>query len=245
MKMDFSAVIISDNEVLSPVDYFRYLLLLKGKGFYHIENKTFELSQHDLALIPINVEAAFSCDPQNSLLFGLIELKNFESAILTPYVFPAKDTALIHKLYDLGLENHDITLPFYENINELINQLMFTALVAVGSRLRKINAEVFEVINDINKNYTNADYDVRNVITMTGYTMNHFRKMFRDETGLTPNEFITRRRLDHAGDLFRQFKDRITIKEIAFQCGYTDPYYFSRIFKKRYGVSPQQYIIKL
>ena len=245
MKMDFSAKILNDNETLSATADLRYLLLLKGNCICWISNQKYELKQHDIMFIPENKESTFRCNSERGLIFGLIELKEFDSFIQTPCVYPANKNILIHKLYDLGLETQDITLPFYETINELIGQLMFTALVAVGSQLRKINEQVFQVINDINDNYTNAEYDVKNAIEKTGYTTNHFRKKFQDETGISPNEFVTKRRFDHAESLIRQFKNQVSIKEIAFQCGYKDPYYFSRMFKQHYGVSPQQYIEEL
>ena len=33
----------------------------------------------------------------------------------------------------------------------------------------------------------------------------------------------------------------MSISEIAFQCGFEDPYYFSRLFKQLEGISPMQY----
>ena len=122
---------------------------------------------------------------------------------------------------------------------------MFSALIAGNLRARTMNTQVYDVIMDINEHFLETDYDVRQVIERTGYTVNHFRKLFRDETGVTPTDFVTIRRVDRAIELFQLYKDHIPIKDIAFQVGYQDPYYFSRQFKQRTGKSPQQFVSEL
>lgn len=245
MKMDYSALLISDGEILPSVDFFRYLLLLKGKGSCRLGNQTLAISQHDVLTLPSNTEGVFSCDPESRLFFGLIVLKEMDMTIQNPSVAPAANTELVRKVYSLGLENQDVALPYYNTVNALINQLMFASLVASGINSHQFNSQVFEVINDINNHFSNVDYDVKKAIAKTGYTENHFRKLFQYETGTTPNQFITKRHLDRAADLFHQFGTHIPVKEIAWQCGYQDPYYFSRMFKSFYGVSPQQYVSEL
>jgi AraC-like DNA-binding protein len=39
----------------------------------------------------------------------------------------------------------------------------------------------------------------------------------------------------------RKEKSNISVADIAFRCGYTDPKYFSRCFKQKYGVAPSDY----
>ena len=83
------------------------------------------------------------------------------------------------------------------------------------------------------------------MIGQTGYTVNHFRKLFRDEVGLPPLEYMNNRRLDYAKELFRLWKDRLSIAEVAHTCGFRDEYYFSHYFKKHEGKTPGQYIADL
>ena len=67
----------------------------------------------------------------------------------------------------------------------------------------------------------------------------YFRLLFREVTGITPSEYITRLRLKNACMLL--YQTNIPIGEIAAQVGYADQLYFSRIFRKNYGVSPSEY----
>lgn len=63
-----------------------------------------------------------------------------------------------------------------------------------------------------------------------------FHRLFRHSFGITPFEYMLQKRLSKACQLLST--TRLGIKEIALQCGYDDEFYFSRIFKKRFGTSP-------
>jgi len=63
-----------------------------------------------------------------------------------------------------------------------------------------------------------------------------FRKVFREQVGLSPGEYRVRRRIDRARELIVQ--QRLSNKQIAAQLGYADPFAFSKQFKKVVGQSP-------
>ena len=67
----------------------------------------------------------------------------------------------------------------------------------------------------------------------------YFSKLFRENMGCPPQEFLIRLRLSKAAD---QMKDtKAPIGEIAAVCGYPNQLHFSRAFKKRYGLSPREW----
>ncbi|PCK19623.1 DNA-binding response regulator [Bacillus pumilus] len=67
----------------------------------------------------------------------------------------------------------------------------------------------------------------------------YFTKRFKDETGLTFKEYVTTCRLDKIKKLLKD--SSLSLKEITYQAGYTDPNYVSRVFKKMVGCSPKEY----
>ncbi|WP_066686574.1 PocR ligand-binding domain-containing protein [Christensenella intestinihominis] len=64
-------------------------------------------------------------------------------------------------------------------------------------------------------------------------------KAVKDETGMTLGQYILHRRLKYAKYLLKNTK--CTIAQAAEKCGISDFNYFSRLFKKQYGVSPREY----
>ena len=65
----------------------------------------------------------------------------------------------------------------------------------------------------------------------------YFRKIFLSRFGLSPKEYVVNQRISHAMSIIES-GDFESINEVAELVGYSDPLYFSKAFKKMYGVSP-------
>lgn len=72
-----------------------------------------------------------------------------------------------------------------------------------------------------------------------GYARTSFYKKIKVITGCTPNEYIRMKRMNKAVELLQD--EHVTVAEVAYQVGYADPYYFSKVFKSFFGVSPSVY----
>ena len=66
--------------------------------------------------------------------------------------------------------------------------------------------------------------------------------MFKKEFGMSFVSYLTKVRLEHAVELLDNTDEKSYL--IAEMVGYTEPNYFSYVFKKQYGVSPSQYRAK-
>lgn len=67
----------------------------------------------------------------------------------------------------------------------------------------------------------------------------HFCKKFKDLTSQSPMQYFIQLKMQHACTLLDTSEQ--SIKRIAANLGYEDPYYFSRLFKKQIGLSPMRY----
>ena len=69
------------------------------------------------------------------------------------------------------------------------------------------------------------------------------RTVFYDKVkslkGMSPNEYLKKRRMETAADLLAG--GHANISEVAYKVGFADPHYFSQAFKKYYGITPKKY----
>lgn len=72
-----------------------------------------------------------------------------------------------------------------------------------------------------------------------GVSDHYLTQIFHQEMGISPMECLTRLRIQKARELLRTTNDLVTL--IAQQVGFDDPAYFSRVFRKITGISPQAY----
>ena len=74
---------------------------------------------------------------------------------------------------------------------------------------------------------------------MCGISGAYFRKIFFSNFGTNPKDYISKKRLSHAKAILDS-GNYYTISEVAASVGYSDPLYFSRAFRKKYGISPSE-----
>ncbi len=71
-------------------------------------------------------------------------------------------------------------------------------------------------------------------------SVSHLSKVFRNKTGSSPIDYFINLKMQEAIRLLTN--KNLRIKEVAFQIGYNDPFYFSRIFTKYIGSSPGTFV---
>lgn len=77
------------------------------------------------------------------------------------------------------------------------------------------------------------------VSAYVGFNASYFSNLFKRETSMNFLEYLTTIRIDHARE--RLMKTDDSVNEIAEAVGYSDVKYFSRIFKRSLGLSPNKF----
>lgn len=88
----------------------------------------------------------------------------------------------------------------------------------------------------------NLDKDIReeDVADLCHYSVSYFSKLFHSVIGISFRDYLTSKRINKAKHLLAKQQNE-KIASIAYQCGYNDVSYFSRIFKKKTGMTPGNY----
>lgn len=87
----------------------------------------------------------------------------------------------------------------------------------------------------------NEKLSVEDMARKHNLSVSHFSNLFRKATGMPPIDYFIHLKMQKACQLLYASGEKI--KTVAARLGYEDPYYFSRIFKKYIGSSPEQYRI--
>jgi transcriptional regulator GlxA family with amidase domain len=91
----------------------------------------------------------------------------------------------------------------------------------------------------LQENFKREDLSLNVVAHSLGLTAVQLTRRFRIAYKQLPSEYLTGLRLDHAHDLL--LNTRMSLAEIAQDCGYRDGFYLSRVFKSAYGLAPAHY----
>lgn len=91
----------------------------------------------------------------------------------------------------------------------------------------------------ISQNYADSSLNVDTVCSHLHLSPTYFSTLFKREVGMPFTAYVTQIRMDEAARLLRDTDEKTYL--IAEKTGYTDPNYFSYVFKRRFGVSPSKY----
>lgn len=98
---------------------------------------------------------------------------------------------------------------------------------------------VIEVQKYINRNYHNEDLSISEVANGLGVSQTYLTRLFKRELKMTFADYLTNVRIKNAIILMRD--PSLKLYEIAEMIGYSTEHYFSNVFKKQVGISPEDY----
>lgn len=123
-------------------------------------------------------------------------------------------------------------------LKELLIRLMQTqARGMMEKNVAKNKSRIGFVVDYIRKNL-HQKLSIDNIAKLAYVSKSNFFKMFKDELGTSPNDFILQERINRAKKLLALNN---SIKETAFQTGFSDTNYFTRVFKQLVGVTPKNF----
>lgn len=143
---------------------------------------------------------------------------------------------LLHRLY-----KHCATSePFLAlRTKVLFLEMMSEILLSADNRSRESGREMVEKAVAYMNMYYMEPLTITQIAAQYGLNNKQFAYLFQRHTGIGPNEYLIQQRIARARELL--CTTRCSVAEIAACVGYADPYYFSKLFKKRTGVSPSSF----
>ena len=212
-----------------------------GCGKMIFDDRTMRYSTNDIVFVPPFLPHA------NVSTAGFTNIHiNLEESTLNqtePFIIPADPNGFLFNAfaaafyyYSSNSEGQSLLLPLY-------GQLIIASLTMRSQK--HLHSEIVQKLeNDILENYPDCSYDLNVFLSALPFSAGYLKKLFKKETGLTPLQYLTDKRLENAANYLAANGGKGNISEIAYQCGFSEPLYFSRLFKRKYGVSPRDYTSK-
>ena len=88
-------------------------------------------------------------------------------------------------------------------------------------------------------NHFSEKIKIQELARHIGISRSYLVKLVRQETGMSPQEYLITIRMRRAADLLTRSND--PIRSISAECGYDDALAFSKVFKSRFGQNPSDY----
>lgn len=121
---------------------------------------------------------------------------------------------------------------------------LIVAYVTAFSGRENLSPVVETVRSEVQKNISTPSFSLEDSIKKLPLSYDYVRKLFKKEMGITPHEYLLNCRMQLARELIASgISNRYSnysVGQIAEACGFLEPLYFSRVFKKYYGFSPSE-----
>jgi AraC family transcriptional regulator len=131
-------------------------------------------------------------------------------------------------------------------IESLSTQIAIYVLRQIKHNIAEpLNEYIYSERDNINRaidflsEYYNGDYSLHDVAKVANLSTYHFVRVFKGETGKTPIEYLLDIKIENAKSLLMN-KNK-SISEVCYDCGFSNPSHFSRVFKTKIEVTPSSY----
>jgi len=250
--------------------YWRLYWNRSGRAWV-VYNKTIYLEPQKIVLIPPNTPFATDIDHSEvpseqpySLKGGRVESTEMEEArmaegevlhmfihftlgypfdIISPDIFEFDITPVQQELI-LSITRQLMSgqVIFEQSGSLELYSLLFSLLHQLPSKAwknRKLDKRILQGIRHMEHDIRNTEISNKKLAETGGMSVNAYARLFKEQTGYPPRKYLLRMRVEKACNLLHH--SDFSIEQIASECGFSDRYYFTRIFTKTMKVAPGTY----
>ena len=244
-------------------DFTELTIILSGKGGYYVEGTTYEVEAGDIIICNPGMRhrniIVNKAEPTVEFFTGFY---GYHFKNMPPGAIVLEDGGCLLRLpsdarhevlkqcYAMLAENEACQVGKYFMLKAYLMQILLIMMrEIVGTPQQKQQGCNFESYNKsyaVKKivNYLNESYGQKISLDQIAHNMYlspvYVSKIFKEETGESPINYLIKIRLEKARDILAK-EGAGSIKSIANAVGYEDVYHFSKLFKKYYSISPQNY----
>lgn len=227
--------------VLTP-HYSRLYYITDGKANIILKDgKKITLFPKKWYLLPSGCSFDFNCENQMEHIYFHLKICLFDGLDLLqnckePIFLEEIDFNYL-KLIEC-LNCNDVLNALY--LHQFVENILFTILIKnnISLKEKELSPWVLDAIYYINSNLS-LQLSLNDILENTFVSKSTLTKYFKKEMGMSIHEYIFDKIMFEVEQLLRQ--NKMSLGEISDKYKFYDQFYFSRCFKKRYGISPTEY----
>ena len=209
---------------------------LQGIGRHVFDNREFVLSRNCVYFFNqrenYNVEIL---EPTEAFSIHVTTYEDIETeSFCVPVENADKFVVLLQKAEALSRSKEANDLQLMSTVYKICNEILCSQQRAY---LKK-NTKIISAKEYMDANFKNSDCLAR-AVELSGLSSRRFNDLFKNCFGMTPNRYIISARIELAKSLLET--EILTVTQISELCGFSDVYYFSKVFKQNCGVSPSKW----
>ena len=224
------------------LEYFQLIYVLNGRAEFVFNNTVMINSPGTIVLLPAgkceNYMAKIIEDEDCIAVFFTTD-KNTKNKLYSRNFFNNVNiTSLFEKIHQIWLKKET---GYYNKSLSIFYDILFEIEKTSSKYMPTKNTDkINNAVYYIHEHYTEQDFEYNKLHTLCNISYTYFKKLFVARFGTTPSNYIKSLKIQRACDLL--LAKEFSVTEIAQICGFSDVYYFSKIFKSCKGVSPSQYL---
>lgn len=217
------------------------LSLAKDTKIYELGNGTqLEVNYNDIMFLPVG--SSYICKTLPTGMFHMIEFNSNSISYSEPFVFTPKDTTKMQTNFSTTSKLFKRKNVAYSmQIMSIVYDIIATMQIEYNQKYASSNIKTIlsPALEYIHSNYTKQQCSVGELAEMCMISEDYLRKLFKVTLGTSPIKYINKLKTNYAAELIRSGMHSVT--DACFMAGFENTSYFSREFKKRFGMSPMEY----
>ena len=227
--------------------------VFSGSGFYELGDTVYEVHKNEIFFLFPNVRTVYYPNKKTPWKYSWIDFFGTKvNEILAGIRVDMQHPIL--KITDPAIGklfmNNVSECKKHVNESDLISISYFYKIIAQiaiqngGTNETETNNARTSIIEQalaiIEKNYRDPEFNLKILAYQIVISSEYLSRLFAGQLGTTFTDYLRKKRINKAVELFD--KGNYTVKEVADMTGFSDPYYFSTVFKKINLVSPRQHL---
>lgn len=210
-----------------------------GRGRFLFDGLTLPYAEGDLVIIPPNIPHSNAGEEGFTNIH--VNLSDPTMSFKTPMIIKDDSNHFIRDVFDAAFFHFSVPGERKSALLNAYGNLLICYVAACQDEPARSKV-VEEIESCIIRNFTNANFELDTYLRSLPFSYDYLRRLFKKELGITPHQYLMDMRLDAAADQLSLHYDGSNITEVSTMCGFREPLYFSRMFKKKFGTAPSHYL---